>query len=261
MADLTSDHILTSMAGRVLTMTFNRPEKRNAFTQAMYGRIADELIAASSDSSVRVVVLRGAGGCFSSGNDVNDFAQRNRGATAEHPVNRFLAQLPVFPKPIIAAVQGPAVGVGTTLLLHCDLVYADSTATFILPFARLGLCPEAASSLLLPRVAGLQRATELLMLGEPFDATRAREVGIVNEIVPSDRLHQRVAERAAALAALPPSAVRASKALIRHDVGQQVADAMRREGELFVQQLMSPEAGEAMAAFLEKREPDFDQFD
>ncbi len=198
---------------------------------------------------------------FSSGNDVHNFVQRTEDSGGESPSIRFLAQLPAFPKPMIAAVEGPAVGIGTTMLLHCDLVYADETAKFILPFARLGICPEAASSLLLPRIAGLQRATELLMLGEPFDAERAKEAGIVNEVVPSDQLHQRVAERAAAVAALPPSAVRATKSLIRHEPREHIEATMRREYEMIATQLAMPETAEAMNAFLEKREPDFDQFE
>jgi enoyl-CoA hydratase/carnithine racemase len=256
-----TEHILTSREGRVLTVTFNRIEKKNAFSQPMYGRMADELVAATDDPGVRAVVFRGVGGVFSSGNDIANFTAPAGDHGEEPPSARFLKQLPVFPKPMIAAVDGPAVGIGTTMLLHCDLVYADSTATFILPFARLGVCPEAASSLLLPRIAGLQRATELLMLGEPFDAVRAKEAGIVNEIVPEGRLHERAAERAAAVAALPPSAVRATKALIRHETGRQAAETLQREAELFGELLSSPESKEAMTAFFEKREPDFDQFD
>jgi enoyl-CoA hydratase/carnithine racemase len=256
-----TDQIKTTTEGRVLTITFNRPEKRNAFTQAMYARMVDEMVAAADDPGVRVIVFRGTDGVFSSGNDVSNFLQRTEDASGEPPSYRFLTGLPAFPKPMIAAVEGPAVGIGTTMLLHCDLVYADETAKFILPFARLGICPEAASSLLLPRIAGFQRATELLMLGEPFDAERAKEAGIVNEVVPSDQLHQRVAERAAAVAALPPSAVRATKSLIRHEPRQQIAEAMTREFEQFAKQLAMPETAEAMNAFLEKREPDFDQFE
>jgi enoyl-CoA hydratase/carnithine racemase len=255
-----ADQILTSLEGRVLTITFNRISKKNAFTHAMYGRMADEMEAAADNPEVRVLVFQGVDGVFTSGNDVNNFLEPVE-EMAERPAVRFLTQLPSFPKPMIAAVQGPAVGIGTTMLLHCDLVYADETARFSLPFARLGICPEAGSSLLLPRVAGFQRATELLILGEPFDAERAREAGIVNEVVPSDQLHERVAERAAAVAALPPAAVRASKALIRHEVRQQIAQTMEREGEHIARQLEGPETTEAMTAFFEKREPNFDHFE
>jgi enoyl-CoA hydratase/carnithine racemase len=256
-----TEQIQTSTDGRVLTITFNRPEKRNAFTLDMYTRMADEMVAAADDPGVRVIVFRGTDGVFSSGNDVNNFLERIEDSGRESPSVRFLSQLPAFPKPMIAAVEGPAVGIGTTMLLHCDLVYADDTAMFVLPFARLGICPEAASSLLLPRIAGFQRATELLMLGEPFDAERAKEAGIVNEVVPSDQLHQRVAERAAVVAGLPPSAVRATKSLIRHEPREHIAAAMMREFEQIAKQLEMPETTEAMTAFLEKREPNFDQFE
>lgn len=260
MPEQVTDNINAATEGRVRVVTFNRPEKKNAFTQAMYGRLADEMEAAAYDPSIRVMVLTGVGDTFSSGNDVSDFLDRIEDGS-EPPALRFLRQLPLFPKPLVAAVNGAAVGIGTTLLLHCDLVYASSDARFILPFAALGVCPEAASSLLLPRIAGLQRATELLMLGEPFDAEHAREVGIVNEVVPADQLQQRVAERAAAVAALPPSAVRATKALVRHEVLDQMAETMTREGEVFGRLLSSPEAAEAMTAFLEKRPPDYSKFE
>jgi enoyl-CoA hydratase/carnithine racemase len=161
----------------------------------------------------------------------------------------------------VAAVNGAAVGIGTTMLLHCDLVYASTEARFILPFAALGLCPEAGSSLLLPRVAGLHRATELLMLGEPFDAQRAKDVGIVNEVVPADQLQLRVAENTAAIAALPPSSIRATKALLRHEARVQVEETIEREIEVFMRLLSAPEATEAMSAFFEKRSPDFSKFD
>jgi len=260
MTEQGTDNITATTEGRVRVVTLNRPEKKNAFTQAMYGRLTDEMEAAADDPAIRVMVLTGAGDTFSSGNDVTDFVDRIDDG-GEPAAFRFLMRLPAFPKPLIAAVNGAAVGIGTTMLLHCDLVYASSEARFILPFAALGVCPEAASSLLLPRIAGLQRATELLMLGEVFDAERAKEVGIVNEVVPADHLQQRVAERAAAVAALPPSAIRATKALVRHEVRGQIEETMAREGEIFGKLLSSPEAAEAMSAFLEKRPPDFSKFE
>jgi enoyl-CoA hydratase/carnithine racemase len=260
MPDQESDNIQATTEGRVRTLTFNRAKKKNAFTKAMYRRLADEMEASANDPAIRVVLLTGAGDTFSSGNDLKEFLNQVEGGD-EAPAWRFLRQLPLFPKPLVAAVNGVAVGIGTTLLLHCDLVFASSEARFILPFAALGLCPEAASSLLLPRVAGLQRATELLVLGEPFDAERAREVGIVNEVVPAHQLQQRVAERVAAVAELPPGAVRATKALVRHEVRDRVAETMTREGEVFGKLLSSPEAVEAMTAFLEKRSPDFSNFE
>jgi enoyl-CoA hydratase/carnithine racemase len=256
---MTTEQIIGTTDGRVRTVTFNRPEKKNAFTQEMYGGMADELDAAAADPSIRVVVFTGSGDTFSGGNDVGDFLKVTE-SDGELPAFRFLRLLPQFPKPVLAAVNGPAVGIGTTMLLHFDMVYASSDAAFVLPFARLGLCPEAGSTLLLPRLAGLQRATELLLLGERFDAERAQEVGLVNEVVPPDRLTARVAERAATLAALPPGAVRASKALIREAHRGRLQEAMVREGELFRELLASPEAAEALTAFLEKRPPDFERF-
>jgi enoyl-CoA hydratase/carnithine racemase len=260
MSTTESDHIVVETEGRVRTLRINRPEKKNALTAAMYGRLTEELERAAGDPAIRVMVITGAGDTFTSGNDLNDFLKRIEDAS-EPQTFRFLRRLPSFPKPLVAAVNGAAVGIGTTMLLHCDLVYARTEATFILPFAALGLCPEAGSSLILPRVAGLQRATELLMLGEPFDAQRAKEVGIVNEVVPSDQLLPRVAERSATIAALPPSSVRATKALVRHEVRAQIAETIEREIEVFMRLLSAPEATEAMSAFFEKRPPDFSKFE
>ena len=260
MSTTEQDHILAATEGGVRTIRIDRPEKKNALTAAMYGRLTEEMDAAAENPDIRVMVLTGTRDTFSSGNDLGDFLDRIEDGV-EPAAFGFLRRLPSFPKPLVAAVNGAAVGIGTTMLLHCDLVYASSEASFILPFATLGLCPEAASSLLLPRIAGLQRATELLLLGEPFDAERAKEVGIVNEVVPADQLQQRVAERAATVAALPPSAVRVTKALVRHEVIGQIEETMEREIEIFMRLLSSPEAVEAMNAFFEKRRPDFSKFE
>jgi len=197
---------------------------------------------------------------FTSGNDLADF-QKPEGIGENAPVFRFSGTLALFPKPLVAAVNGLAFGVGTTMLLHCDLVYASSDAKFSLPFTRLGLTPEAGSSLLLPRIAGLRQATELLMLGEPFGADRAREAGLVNEIVPPEELSRRVAERTEVLAALPPAAVRHTKELLREGLHGHVRGVMERERRVFRERLASPEAAEAFAAFFEKRPADFSQFD
>lgn len=260
MAEQPADNIRVTTDDRVRVVTFDRPEKKNALTSAMYHRLTDELETAAENPATRVLVLTGTGGTFTSGNDLRDFLDQVEDGS-EPSAFRFLKRLPAFPKPLIAAVNGAAIGIGTTMLLHCDLVFASADARFALPFAALGVCPEAASSLLLPRVAGLQRATELLLLGEPFDAERAREVGIVNEVVPAEELQQRVAERAAAIAALPPAAVRATKALVRHELRDRIDETMTREGEIFGRLLSSPEATEAMTAFLEKRPPDFSNFE
>jgi len=255
-----SDHIIATTEGGVRTVVINRPEKKNALTLSMYGRLVDELEHAAEDPAIRVVVLTGVDGVFTAGNDLADFREPSHDETTP-VVFPFLAALPLFPKPLLAGVNGLAVGIGTTMLLHCDLVYASSEAKFSLPFARLGLTPEAGSSLLLPRVAGLQRATELLLLGERFDAQRAREAGLVNEVVEPDQLSQRVASRAEELAALPPAAVRQTKALIRHDLIGRLKEVMEREGVVFMERLGSPEAAEAFAAFFEKRAADFSRFD
>jgi enoyl-CoA hydratase/carnithine racemase len=255
-----SDHIIATTEGRVRTVVINRPEKKNALTISMYGRLADELAHAAEDPAIRVVVLTGVEGVFTAGNDLADF-QKAGDDEATTFVNPFLAALPLFPKPLLAGVNGLAVGIGTTMLLHCDLVYASSEAVFSMPFAPLGLTPEAGSSLLLPRVAGLQRATELLLLGEKFDAQLAREAGLVNEVVEPNQLRQRVTSRAEDLAALPPAAVRQTKALIRQNWVEQLKEVMEREGVVFMERLFSPEAAEAFAAFFEKRAADFSRFD
>jgi enoyl-CoA hydratase/carnithine racemase len=260
MAEHDNDRIYGNTVGGVRTVTFNRPGKKNALTQEMYAGLVEEMMAVAEDPKVRVLVFTGAGDVFTSGNDVGDFL---RGSEIEGkvPAFQFIQGLPRFPKPLLAAVNGLAIGIGTTMLLHCDMVLASPEAVFSVPFARLGLCPEAGSSLLLPRLAGMQRASELLMLGEPFDVHLAKELGLVNEIVPADELSTRVAERAAAIAELPPAAVRATKALIRGSVSAGLAETMHREGEVFHELLASPEAAEAASAFLEKRAPDFSRFE
>jgi enoyl-CoA hydratase/carnithine racemase len=260
MSDHDSNNVTGVTEGFVRTVTFNRPEKKNALTQAMYARLTDELTTAADDSRIRVVVFTGAADAYTSGNDVTDFL-RVQEIDGKLPAFGFIEALPRFPKPLLAAVNGLAVGVGTTMLLHCDMVFASPNAVFSVPFARLGLCPEAGSSALLPRLAGMQRASELLMLGDPFDAERAREMGLVNEIVPTAELSARVAERAAAIAKLPPASVRATKALIRGSVGAGLAEVMERERTVFHERLASPEAAEAATAFLEKRMPDFSGFE
>jgi enoyl-CoA hydratase/carnithine racemase len=260
MTDPETKHIRTETNGRVRTLIIDRQEKKNALTQTMYSTIVDEMEAAASDPSVRVVMITGAGGVFTAGNDIAEFAVIEQSGL-EAPVFRFLRALPVFPKPLVAAVDGLAVGVGTTMLLHCDLVYASTDAVFSMPFTRLGATPEAGSTLLLPRVAGLQRATEMLMFGEPFDAERAREAGLVNEVIAPEKLLQRAAERAAALAELPPAAIRHTKALIRGVELEQLRAIIDQELVIFRERLSSPESAEAFSAFFEKRPPDFSKFE
>jgi enoyl-CoA hydratase/carnithine racemase len=240
--------------GRVLV--FNRPAKKNALTVAMYATLAQELADAVSAPAVRALVVTGAGDAFTAGNDLHDF-MASPPTSQDSPVLQFLAALVRFPKPIIAAVNGPAVGVGTTMLLHCDLVLAAESARFQLPFVKLGLCPEGGSSLLLPRLAGLQRASELLIWGEPFGAAAALRAGIVNEVLSNDELLPRALSRVESLLELPPEAVAITKALLRQPFLHELEDVMRREAETFGSRLGSAEAAEAFTAFFEKRKPKF----
>jgi len=251
--------IRTETRDRVLEIEIARPEKKNALTQAMYAALADALNSADADAAVRAVLIHGSRDCFTAGNDLKDFLERPPRAE-EAPVSRFLASLPAFAKPLVAAVSGPAVGIGTTMLLHCDFVFAAPAATFQLPFVNLGLVPEAASSFLLPYIAGYQRAAELLLLGRPFGPEKALAAGFVSEIVPEAELFERARAAALAVAALPPAAVRAAKALMREPYRARVAEAMQAEGKVFRERLASPEAKEAMTAFFEKRKPDFSRF-
>jgi len=242
--------------GQARTLVMNRPAKKNALTVAMYAALADELAKAALSPTVRVVVLTGAGEAFTAGNDIYDFV-------AQPPVNddshvvRFLNALVAFPKPIIAAVGGVAVGIGTTMLLHCDLVLAASSARFQFPFVKLGLCPEGGSSLLLPQMVGIQRASELLLWGDAFDAAFAKQIGFVNEVVEGGALAASVASRIDRILELPPAAVAAAKALVRAPLRAELDEAIRREAKLFAERLGSAEAAEAFAAFIEKRKPRF----
>ncbi|AOR68757.1 enoyl-CoA hydratase [Burkholderia stabilis] len=252
--------IQVERADGVLTITIARPAKKNALTAAMYQTMADALAEAEEDNAVRVILLRGGDGNFTAGNDLEDFLKSPpKDDTA--PVFQFLARISSASKPIVVAVPGLAIGVGVTMLLHCDLVYAADTATFSLPFAQLGLCPEAASSVLLPRLAGHQVAAEKLLLGEAFDALEAHRIGIVNRVLPAAELDAFAAKQAAKLAALPASSLRVTKALLKDTGGVATSARMAEEARHFSAMLRAPEAREAMTAFFEKRKPDFRQFD
>jgi enoyl-CoA hydratase/carnithine racemase len=244
---------------RVMTIAFDRPQRRNALTAAMYQAIADALQAAGDDAGVRAVVLEGTPDCFTSGNDVEDFLKHPPQGDAS-PVFRFLAGIASFGKPLVAAPCGHAVGVGTTMLLHCDLVYAGDNARFQVPFTPLGLCPEAASSLLMPLVAGYQAAAEKLLLGEPFGPDEALRMGFVNRVLAPVDAIAFAQQQAARLAALPPASVRASKRLMKTGLSELVARRMAEEGDVFRKLLVAPEAREALGAFMEKRKPDFSRF-
>ena len=249
--------IRTETRERLATIELARADKKNALTAEMYAAMTDALAAAESDPGVRAILIHGTRDCFTAGNDLKDFLEGPAGASQ---ALRFVSALSKVAKPVVAAVGGPAVGVGTTLLLHCDLVYAAPAARFQLPFVPLGLVPEAASSLLLPMVAGYRRAAELLLLGEPFAAEKAMEAGIVTDIVPEETLIERARAAAAAIAALPPESVRLTKQLMKRPVAAATAAQMTEEGRLFAERLQSPEAKEALSAFIEKRKPDFSRF-
>ncbi|KWF69686.1 enoyl-CoA hydratase [Burkholderia pseudomultivorans] len=252
--------ILVERADGVMTITIARPAKKNALTAAMYQTMADALADAQEDKAVRAILLRGSDGNFSAGNDLEDFL-KSPPKDENASVFQFLARISGASKPVVAAVPGIAIGVGVTMLLHCDLVYAADTATFSLPFAQLGLCPEAASSVLLPRLAGHQVAAEKLLLGEAFDALEAHRIGIVNRVLPAAELDAFAAKQAAKLAALPASSLRVTKTLLKDTGGVTVAARMTEEAGHFAAMLRAPEAREAMTAFFEKRKPDFRQFD
>ena len=248
--------ILTHIADGVLTLTINRVEKKNSFTPAMYAAMADGLEQAKNDPAIRVTVIQGDITVFSAGNDIGDFLQR-KPTTQESPVFGFLRGIASHPKPVIAAVCGPAVGIGTTLLFHCDLVYAGDNAAFSMPFVNLGLCPEAASSLLVPQMMGYHRAAEALLLGEPFMAEAALEVGLVNRILPPTEVNSVAQAQARKLAAKPLASLVETKRLMKKGQMAQVLAQMSEEGESFARLLQEPAAKEAFTAFLEKRKPDF----
>ena len=255
-----SEHILVSQSGQVRQLILNRADKKNALTLAMYNRLSEALLAADSDPEVRVIVLRAEGDSFCAGNDIADFvAAVNNPDAMQAPLN-FLRAISGFSKPVIAAVSGAAVGIGSTMLLHCDLVVASQQTRFQLPFVKLGLVPEGGSSLIMPQLAGHRKAFELLVLGEPFDAETGVELGLVNQIVTPEQLQQRTMQLAEEVAALAPEAVRQSKALLKQNMHDQLQQVIQAEGELFAARLHSAEAQEALQAFIEKRSPDFSRF-
>jgi enoyl-CoA hydratase/carnithine racemase len=248
--------ILTHTDAGVMTITFNRLDKKNSITSSMYAAMADAVAQAGTDPSVRVVVFQGHESIFSAGNDIGDFLNQPP-TTQESPVFRFLRGIATFEKPLLAAVAGPAVGIGTTMLFHCDLVYAGDNAAFSMPFVNLGLCPEAASSLLAPRMFGYHRAAEALLMGEPFFAEAAQEVGLVNRVVPPTEVNGYAQAQARKLAAKPLTSLIATKRLMKGGDQQAVLQKMDEEGRDFGRMLREPAAKEAFGAFMEKRKPDF----
>lgn len=251
--------IKTGLVNGVATIEIARPEKKNALTMAMYDEMAAALKAAADNPAVRAVLITGQPGIFTSGNDLEDFMQRPPQGM-DSPVFRFIKAMLDVDKPVVAAVTGAAIGIGTTLLLHCDLVYVADNARLAMPFASLGLVPEFASSLLVPTLMGQRKAAEKLMLGDPFTAEEAVACGIANAVLPADEVLPHARRMAERFNALPPSAVRQTKQLMKRWSAQTVLQAVAVEGEQFGQALRSAEAREAFQAFFEKRKPDFSKF-
>lgn len=248
-----SEHIVTELAGDILTIEIRRPDKKNAFSMEMYQSMADAVERSDRESVIRVVLLHGQPGVFSAGNEIESFSAM----TADSPIVEFMHRLSEARKPVIAAVDGVAIGIGATLLFHCDLVYASRRARFHLPFVNLGLCPEFGSSVILPRLVGHQRAAELLYFGEPFGAEAAQELGLVNAVVDEEALLSHAMARAQALAAQPPSALQLTKRMLRQAPAQSIREIIDEEIKSFVARLGTGEAQEAFSAFREKRKPDF----
>lgn len=252
-----SEHVRVERQGAVLSVTFARPERRNAITIAMYAALADAVEEAAADPSIRLVTFRGEGQDFAAGNDLADFLQVRPGGDEEIAVWRFLRVLAACETPLVAAVHGNCVGIGTTMLLHCDLVIAEEGTRFSLPFVDLGLVPEAASSLLLPRTAGRRLAARFLLLAEPFGIDEAIGIGLVSHRAAAGGLDDCLGEIAQHLLAKPPEALRQTQRLLRHGDLDEIMERMRLESSLFAERLKSAEVKEAISAFFEKRKPDF----
>lgn len=251
-----TEHVRTWTADRIAEIEIHRPDKKNALTGAMYDAMSDAIRAAEADPGVRVVLLHGQPDCFTSGNDLADFVAAGQAGGAGQvptPASRFLGVIRAARKPLVAAVGGVAVGIGTTMLLHCELVYAAPNARFQMPFVPLGLAPEGGSSLLLPMRVGYQRAAEMLLLGRPFGAEKALAAGLVNEVVPADRLVPHAREAALAVAALAPESVRITKEWLKRPYAAALEERMAEEIRVFGERLSSPEATAAMAAFFARK--------
>lgn len=251
--------IKTATLNGVATIEIARPEKKNAITIAMYQAKADALIAAQADAAVRAVLITGQPGIFTSGNDLEDFMQRPPQG-ADSPVFAFMQALTGCDKPVVAAVTGAAIGIGTTMLLHCDFVYVSDEARLAMPFVSLGLVPEFASSLIVPRLMGNAKAAEKLLLGDPFTGAEAVDCGIANAVLPAGEVVSHARRTAERFNGLPPGAVRDTKQLMRRANQQSVLETIGIEGKLFSARLGSPEAKEAFSAFFQKRKPDFSKF-
>ncbi len=261
-----SDYVKIDSEDSILKIGFNRPDKKNALNSEMYYAVRDALVSASEDSSVRVIVLYGEGGDFTSGNDVKDFlafatTKISEGNDSEFPAKEFLDVLIPYNKPVIAAVDGVAVGIGATLTQHCDLVYASKEAKFHMPFVNLGLNPEAGTSFVLPKLVGYHNAAEILLSGDMFTSQRAHEMGFVNGVVEQSELMDFVMNKAKNISELAPTPVRLAKQMMKEHFVDQLIEVNQKEFNTFVERMKSPEALEAMQAFIQKRKPDFSQFD
>ena len=256
-----TDLVLTESKNRILIIRLNRPERKNALTHAMYTAMGDALEQARDDADIRCILFTGTSECFTAGNDLSEFAAGLPGDFEHTPVGRFLLLLASTTKPVVAAVNGAAVGIGTTLLLHCDMVFAGNNAAFQMPFASLGLCPEGGSSLLLPAWFGRARAAELLMLGDAFTAEEAFRLGLINRVCEPEQTETHALEVCQRLTEKAPEAIRATKSLLNRPNREALRETMLEEGTLFAERLRSPEAAEAFRAFMEKRSPDFSRFE
>ena len=251
-----TEHVRIENNGGILTVTLARPDKKNALTDAMYGKLADSIESAEFDPSTRVILIRGEGDMFTAGNDVGEFAMMATGAfKGDRHVSRFVEAIARSTRPLVAAVQGRAVGIGTTMLLHCDFVVLGEDAMLSTPFVSLALVPEAASTLLMPLRIGYARAYEMFALGEAMSAKDALQLGIANRVVSLDRLHAEAASVAARLAKLPAGSLTATKRLMRN--AEVLSAQIGAESRIFAERLTTAEAREAFTAFAEKRAPDF----
>lgn len=251
--------VMSQLQDRILTLSLNRPERKNALSLAMYSALADLILAGDADVQIRVIVLTGTDEFFTSGNDLLDFMNEPQ-IHEKHPVVRFINALRHCGKPVVAVVRGHAVGIGTTMLLHCDLVYVSEDARLQLPFVNLGLCPEYASSFLIPRIVGQQKAAELFLLGEPFSGAEAASIGLATKAIPADELNDFARAKIQRLVQQPPAAVRRSKALLRAATQAAIEQSLQAEYSGFAEGLASEECKESVTAFFEKRAPDFSRF-
>lgn len=253
---MSDNHVVTTLDEGVLTLRMNRLDKKNALTQAMYTAMAETIEAAAGNKAVRALLITGDATCFCAGNDLMDF-MNSAPQPGGSPVERFMKALAHFEKPVVGAVCGVAVGIGVTMLLHCDLVYCGEKTKLNMPFVSLGICPEFASSYVLPRLMGHVRAAELLMLGEAFNAETALQYGLVNALLPNEQVEAKALEKARHLAALAPKAMRVTKMLLKKWSHATANEAIDFEATYFIPMLKQPEAIESITAFMQKRKPDY----